>query len=72
MEIPGLDHIDGRPIDDRLIGVGDNGKAELDRLVSEDKSGDKDDAESEKEQEIPLAFRQEPAGKHAHRNSTAN
>ena len=72
MEIPGIDHIDGRLINDRLIGVSSGGKAELDRLVPEDKSGDKDDAESEKEQEVPSAFRLEPAGRHAHRNSTAN
>ena len=72
MEIPGLDHADGRPIDDRLVGVGDNGKAELNRLVSEDKSCDKDAAESEKKQEVPTVFRLEPAGRHAHRNSTAN
>jgi len=72
MEIPSLDHMGGRPIDDRLVGVGDNGKSELDRLVSEDKSGHKDDAESEKDQEVPLTFRLEPAGKHAHRNSTVN
>jgi hypothetical protein len=31
--------MDGRLIDDRLIGVGDNGKAELNSLESEDKSG---------------------------------
>ena len=72
MEIPGIDHTDGRLIDDRLIGVGDNRKAELDRLVSEDKSGDQDDAEGEKEQEVSLAFRLEPAGRHAHGNSSAN
>jgi len=48
MEVPSIDHTDGRPIDDRLIGMGDNGKAELDSLESEDKSGDKDEAESEK------------------------
>jgi hypothetical protein len=72
MEIPGLDHMDGRSIDDRLIGVGDNGKAELDGLESEEKSGDKDEAESEKEQEVTLTFRLEPPGRHAHRNSVAN
>ena len=72
MEIPGLDHADGRLIDDRLVGVGDDGKAELDRLVPEDKRCDKDDAKSEKKQEVPTAFRPEPAGRHAHRNSTAN
>jgi hypothetical protein len=64
--------MDGRLIDDRLIGVSPGGKAEFDRLVSEDKSGHKDDAESKKEQEVFLAFRLEPAGRHAHKNSTAN
>jgi hypothetical protein len=64
--------MDGRLIDDRLIGVGDNGKAKLNTLESEGKSGDKDEAESEKEQEVPLTFRLETVGRHAHRNSVAN
>ena len=72
MEIPSLDHMDSRLIDDRFIGVGDNGKAELDSLESEGKSGDKNEAESEKGKEVPLTFRLEPAGIHAHKNSVAN
>lgn len=71
MEIPGLDHLDSRAIDNRFIGVSSSGKAELDRLVSKDKSDHKDDAESEKDQNVPVAFRLEPAGGHDDKNPTA-